>query len=49
MTFFNRGNKTIVRDLIELFREANQDIPPWLESVAFESGFGGGGYRGRGS
>jgi ATP-dependent RNA helicase DDX3X len=48
--FFNRGNKNIVRDLIELLREANQEIPPWLESVAHESGFSGGGYRGgRGS
>jgi len=48
--FFNRGNKNIVRDLIDLLREANQEIPPWLESVANESGFGGGGgYRGRGS
>ncbi|KAI0272454.1 ATP-dependent RNA helicase ded-1 [Gloeopeniophorella convolvens] len=45
--FFNRGNKNIVRDLLELLREANQEIPPWLESVAHESGFGGGGgYRG---
>jgi ATP-dependent RNA helicase DDX3X len=47
--FFNRGNKNIVRDLLDLLREANQEIPPWLESVATESGFGGGGYRGRGS
>jgi len=46
--FFNRGNKNIVRDLIDLLREANQEIPPWLESVALESGFGGGGFRGRG-
>ncbi|KAH9066572.1 ATP-dependent RNA helicase ded-1 [Lactarius vividus] len=47
--FFNRGNKNIVRDLLELLREANQEIPPWLESVAHESGFGSsGGYRGRG-
>ncbi|KAI9440449.1 ATP-dependent RNA helicase ded-1 [Lactarius indigo] len=46
--FFNRGNKNIVRDLLELLREANQEIPPWLESVAHESGFGSsGGYRGR--
>ncbi|KAI0064043.1 DEAD-domain-containing protein [Artomyces pyxidatus] len=46
--FFNRGNKNIVRDLVELLREANQEIPPWLETVAHESGFGGGGFRGRG-
>ena len=47
--FFNRGNKNIVRDLVELLREANQEIPGWLETVAHEASFGGGGgYRGRG-
>lgn len=53
--FFNRGNRGIVRDLIELLKEAHQEIPPFLESVAREgSGFGGGrggrsgGGRGRG-
>ncbi|TFY72436.1 hypothetical protein EVG20_g538 [Dentipellis fragilis] len=47
--FFNRGNKNIVRELVELLREANQEIPPWLETVAQESAFGGGGgFRGRG-
>ncbi|KAI0077766.1 DEAD-domain-containing protein [Panus rudis PR-1116 ss-1] len=45
--FFNRGNRNIVRDLLELLREANQEIPPWLETVAQESSFGGS-YRGRG-
>ncbi|CAG8502635.1 10290_t:CDS:2 [Ambispora leptoticha] len=45
--FFNRGNKGIVRELIDLLKEANQEIPQWLETVAREtSGFGGG--RGRG-
>lgn len=45
--FFNRNNKNIVRDLVELLREANQEIPSWLETVAHESAFGGGGgYRG---
>ncbi|KDQ50739.1 hypothetical protein JAAARDRAFT_141462 [Jaapia argillacea MUCL 33604] len=47
--FFNRGNRNIVRDLIELLREANQEIPAWLDTVAHEtSSFGGGGPRGRG-
>jgi ATP-dependent RNA helicase DDX3X len=47
--FFNRGNKNIIRDLIELLREANQEIPGWLETLAHENTFGnGGGYRGRG-
>lgn len=44
--FFNRGNKNIVRDLLELLREANQEIPPWLETVAQEATFGSGGFRG---
>lgn len=44
--FFNRSNKNIVRDLVELLREANQEIPSWLETVAHEATFGSGGYRG---
>ena len=53
--FFNRGNKGVVRDLLELLKEANQEVPSFLESIAREgSGFGGGrggrqGGRGRGS
>lgn len=47
--FFNRGNKNIVKDLVELLREANQDLPDWLETVAHEATYGSsGGYRGRG-
>lgn len=49
--FFNRGNRGIVRDLLELLKEANQDVPAFLENIARESsGFGGGrgGGRGRG-
>ncbi|KAK4941342.1 DEAD-box ATP-dependent RNA helicase [Elasticomyces elasticus] len=46
--FFNRGNRGIVRDLIELLKEAHQECPGFLENIARESsGFGGGG-RGRG-
>lgn len=54
--FFNRGNRGVVRELIELLKEANQEVPGFLESIAREgSGFGGGrggrsgGGRGRGS
>jgi ATP-dependent RNA helicase DDX3X len=52
--FFNRGNRGVVRDLIELLKEANQEVPSFLESIAREgSGYGGGrgarsGGRGRG-
>ncbi len=46
--FFNRGNKNIVRDLVDLLREANQEIPGWLETVAHEATYGNGSYRGNG-
>ncbi|KAE8871690.1 hypothetical protein PTNB73_03149 [Pyrenophora teres f. teres] len=47
--FFNRGNRGVVRDLLELLKEANQEVPGFLESIAREgSGFGGGGRGGRG-
>ncbi|OQO09039.1 ATP-dependent RNA helicase [Cryoendolithus antarcticus] len=57
--FFNRGNRGVVRDLLDLLKEANQEVPSFLESIAREgAGFGGGGSsrggrsgggRGRGS
>jgi ATP-dependent RNA helicase DDX3X len=55
--FFNRGNRGIVRDLVELLKEAHQDVPGFLETIAKESSFGtsgrgrggGGGGRGRGA
>jgi ATP-dependent RNA helicase DDX3X len=47
--FFNRGNRGVVRDLLDLLKEANQEVPAFLETVAREgSGFGGGAGRGRG-
>ncbi|KAI1377358.1 DEAD-domain-containing protein [Hypoxylon crocopeplum] len=46
--FFNRGNRGVVRDLIELLKEANQEVPAFLETIARESSFGGGGRGGRG-
>ncbi len=45
--FFNRGNRGVVRDLLDLLKEANQEVPAFLESIAREgAGFGGGGGRG---
>ncbi|KAI9890017.1 MAG: DEAD-box ATP-dependent RNA helicase [Vezdaea aestivalis] len=42
--FFNRGNRGVVRDLLDLLKEANQEVPSFLENIAREgSGFGGGG------
>lgn len=47
--FFNRNNRGIVKGLIDLLKEANQEVPQFLENVAREgSGFGGGGGGGGG-
>ncbi|KAI9851705.1 MAG: DEAD-box ATP-dependent RNA helicase [Thelocarpon superellum] len=47
--FFNRGNRGVVRDLLDLLKEANQEIPAFLENIAREgAGFGGGSARGGG-
>ncbi|KAA8897201.1 ATP-dependent RNA helicase ded1 [Sphaerosporella brunnea] len=46
--FFNRGNRGVVRELIDLLKEANQEVPAFLETVARESGFGGRGGGGGG-
>lgn len=47
--FFNRNNKNVVRDLIDILREANQEIPSFLESIARESNYGKRGGRGSGT
>ncbi|GKT58592.1 DEAD/DEAH box helicase [Colletotrichum tofieldiae] len=47
--FFNRGNRGVVRELLELLKEANQEVPSFLETIARESSYGGGrGGRPRG-
>jgi ATP-dependent RNA helicase DDX3X len=46
--FFNRGNKNIVSELINILEEANQEIPSFLESIARETRSFSGRGRGRG-
>ncbi|KAI8144641.1 P-loop containing nucleoside triphosphate hydrolase protein [Fennellomyces sp. T-0311] len=47
--FFNRGNKNVVNDLMDILKEANQEVPSFLESISRETrSFGGGRGRGRG-
>ncbi|KAK9463598.1 DEAD-box ATP-dependent RNA helicase [Lipomyces oligophaga] len=46
--FFNRSNKGVVRELIDILREANQEVPQFLEDVLAESGYSRGGRGGRG-
>jgi ATP-dependent RNA helicase DDX3X len=36
--FFNRGNRNISKDLVELLTEANQEVPQFLQSVSREGG-----------
>merc|ERR1719490_557687 len=47
-SFFNDKNRNLVKDLVELIVEANQDLPSWLEAMSLDSRnmFGGGGRRG---
>lgn len=48
VAFFNRGNRGIVRDMLDLLKEANQEVPAFLETIAREAGSFGGRGRGRG-
>ncbi|KAI8824033.1 Asp-Glu-Ala-Asp box polypeptide 3, Y-linked-like protein [Fimicolochytrium jonesii] len=52
--FFNlHRDKGVVKELLEILQEANQDVPEWLDQCKREAerdsfrGFGGGGGRGR--
>ncbi|KAK9478927.1 ATP-dependent RNA helicase ded1 [Lipomyces japonicus] len=46
--FFNRGNKGVAKELIDILKEANQEVPDFLEQVAAEGGYSRGGRGGRG-
>lgn len=35
-SFFNDKNSNITKDLLDLLVEAKQEVPPWLESLAYE-------------
>ncbi|KAI7855220.1 DEAD-domain-containing protein [Circinella umbellata] len=41
--FFNRNNKNIARELVELLKEAKQDVPQWLENIIRETSYYGSG------
>ena len=48
-SFFNEKNKNITRDLMELLAEAKQEVPSWLESMAFDAKHSSGPRRGGGN
>nr|XP_004670179.2 putative ATP-dependent RNA helicase Pl10 [Jaculus jaculus] len=45
-SFFNERNINITKDLLDLLVEAKQEVPSWLENMAFEHHYKGSG-RGR--
>ncbi|XP_068011199.1 ATP-dependent RNA helicase DDX3X [Melanerpes formicivorus] len=46
-SFFNERNVNITKDLLDLLVEAKQEVPSWLENMAYEQHHKGGGTRGR--
>nr|XP_034186222.1 ATP-dependent RNA helicase bel [Osmia lignaria] len=44
-SFFNNKNSNLVRDLVSLLIEANQEIPHWLDEMFAEARYTGGGSR----
>ena len=36
-SFFNEKNKNVAREMVELLGEASQEVPSWLESIAYEA------------
>ncbi|CAH1782244.1 unnamed protein product, partial [Owenia fusiformis] len=47
-SFFNIKNKNLLRDLMDLLVEAHQEVPSWLESMAYEARHAGPSRRGGG-
>ena len=35
-SFFNEKNRNICRDLLDLLAETKQEVPSWLESMAYD-------------
>lgn len=44
-SFFNHKNHNLVRDLVSLLIEANQELPPWLDDMYTEARYSGSSSR----
>ncbi|XP_054014174.1 ATP-dependent RNA helicase bel isoform X1 [Hylaeus anthracinus] len=44
-SFFNSKNHNLVRDLVSLLNEANQELPSWLDQMCGDVRYSGGGSR----
>lgn len=36
-SFFNEKNRNVAREMVELLSEASQEVPSWIESIAYEA------------
>ena len=36
-SFFNDKNRNIAKDMVELLNDTRQEVPSWLETLAYES------------
>lgn len=46
-SFFNDKNRNVAKDLVELLNDTRQEVPSWLESLAYESHQNSGRNRSR--
>ncbi|AMD19617.1 HCL534Cp [Eremothecium sinecaudum] len=46
--FFNRGNKNVVKELVDILQEANQEVPSFLTQITREASYGKPTRGGRG-
>jgi len=46
ISFVSEKNRAILRDLADLLKETNQEIPSWFDAMNRQSAFGGGGAGG---
>ena len=46
-SFFNDKNRNVAKDLVEKLNDTKQEVPSWLESIAYESSQNSGRNRGR--
>ncbi|KAL9965710.1 hypothetical protein ACROYT_G029552 [Oculina patagonica] len=46
-SFFNDKNRNVAKDMVELLNDTRQEVPQWLESLAYQNQSSGGRNRGR--
>jgi ATP-dependent RNA helicase DDX3X len=44
-SFFNDKNRSIAKDLVDILVESHQDVPPWLQTIAYQTSSGDNGMK----